>query len=224
MDLKQEIWDRFCLKELVLETCVPLFEADPDGRVQVRPIGKDRRLVLKRSHACEAMIMSVTDQLVNDWSSGKHQYDGMLYMMGWKSTDRFIPLYIGKAETLGKGDQNLSANLKNLHSDRTKFARWGDGYSYHIGDLSACVLPGHAQAKKTVKYEAWANCLFSEGTTLRQPVYFWATAWRPSDTGVWEGYGATPLAFLEYLLIGVAGQISPQLLNREGLARTGELN
>ena len=224
MDLKQGIWDRFCLKERVLETCVPLFETDSDWRVQVRPIGKDRRLVLKRSHECESVILSVTDQLVIDWSSGKRQYDGMLYMMGWRGTDGFVPLYIGKAETLGKGDQNLSANLKNLHSDRTKFARWGDGYSYHIGDLSACVLPGHARSKRTLKYEAWANCLFSDGTKLRQPVYFWATAWQPSDTGVWEEYGATPLAFLEYLLIGVAGQISPQLLNREGLARTGETN
>ena len=37
--------------------------------------------------------------------------------------------------------------------------------------------------------------------------------------GVWEELGPTPLAFLEYLLIGVAGLVSPRLLNREGIAR-----
>jgi hypothetical protein len=57
------------------------------------------------------------------------------------------------------------------------------------------------------------------GPRLRRPVYFWARAWSPADVGVWEELGPTPLAFLEYLLIGVAGLASPALLNREGLAR-----
>jgi hypothetical protein len=50
-------------------------------------------------------------------------------------------------------------------------------------------------------------------------VYFWAKAWDRSQVGVWEELGPTPLAFLEYLLIGVAGLVSPSLLNREGIAR-----
>ena len=56
---------------------------------------------------------------------------------------------------------------------------------------------------------------------LRRPIYFWATAWDKSMTGVWEELGPTSLAFLEYLLIGVAGRVSPVLLNREGVGRGG---
>ena len=73
----------------------------------------------------------------------------MLYMMGWKEVGKFVPLYIGKTETIGKGLGNLSANITNLHKDKSKFARWGDNYQYHIGDLSACVLDGHEESKKT---------------------------------------------------------------------------
>jgi hypothetical protein len=217
--MKQAIWDKFCSRFSIAETCVPLFATDADGNVQIKSIGKDRRPVLMRSPDCESMILSVTDLLVDDWANKAFQFDGMLYMMGWKQEGNFVPLYIGKAETFGKGDRNLSANILNLHKDKSKFARWGDNYAYHIGDLSACVLPGHAEEKKTLKYQSWADCLFTQGSQLRQPVYFWAKAWAPAHIGIWEDYGATPLAFLEYMLIGVAGQISSNLLNREGLAR-----
>ena len=54
---------------------------------------------------------------------------------------------------------------------------------------------------------------------LHRPIYFWATAWDKSMAGVWEELGPTSLAFLEYLLIGVAGRVSPVLLNREGVGR-----
>jgi hypothetical protein len=139
--------------------------------------------------------------------------------MGHRRSGSFVPLYIGKAESTGRGG-GLSVNITNLRTDRSKFARWGDNHAYHIGDLSACVLPGYDESKKVPKYRAWADCLFVEGTVmLREPVYFWATAWDRSQTGIWEEFGPTSLAFLEYLLIGVAGGISPSLLNREGLSR-----
>ena len=218
--MKQAIWDKFCYRFSIAGTCVPLFSTDADGNVQHKPVGKDRRPILMRSHECESMILSVTDLLVDDWTNKVNQFDGMIYMMGWKQAGKFVPLYIGKTETFGKGDRNLSANVKNLHKDKSKFARWGDNYAYHLGDLSACVLPSHAEEKKTMKYQSWADCLFTQGTQLRQPVYFWAKAWKPAHIGIWEEYGATPLAFLEYMLIGVAGQTSPNLLNREGLARS----
>lgn len=69
----------------------------------------------------------------------------------------------------------------------------------------------------------WANALFEEAPSaqpvLREPVYFWAKAWDRQETGIWTELGPTRLAFLEYLLIGVAGLAFPGLLNREGLAR-----
>ncbi len=85
------------------------------------------------------------------------------------------------------------------------------------------VLSGHSDGKKTIKYQTWAEQLFVSVPALtpklRRPVYFWATAWDKSMTGVWEELGSTSLAFLEYLLIGVAGRVSPVLLNREGVGR-----
>jgi hypothetical protein len=217
--MKQALWDVFCKRFNVVGECVPLFAVDEHNTVQVKKIGKSQRLGLVRSNDCEALIVAVTDQLVPDWMSGTKKFDGMLYMMGRKRSGSFVPLYIGKTESTGRGG-GLSVNITNLRTDKSKFARWGDNHAYHIGDLSACVLPGYDESKKVPKYRAWADCLFNEGTAkLREPVYFWATPWDRTQTGIWGEFGPTSLAFLEYLLIGVAGGISPDLLNREGLSR-----
>ena len=67
-----------------------------------------------------------------------------------------IPLYIGKSETFGRGDGNLSANLRSLHRNKDKIARWGDNYKYHIGDLSAVALADQRDEMKNLKYKVWA--------------------------------------------------------------------
>ena len=217
------VWNKFCQRFKVVEQSVPLFKADAEGVVAHRMLGRTSRPVLMRSPEMEALILVETDKLVEDWESGRHRYDGLIYCMGERQGDQFIPLYIGKTETFGKGAGNLSANIKNLKTDKSKFARWGDNYAYHVGDLSACVLPGHADEKQTIKYQAWAEQLFVSVPALtpklHRPIYFWAAAWDKSMTGVWEELGPTSLAFLEYLLIGVAGRVSPVLLNREGVGR-----
>lgn len=219
----QTLWDSFCERFGVIESSVPLFAMTANGLVQTRKIGKDGRQVLLRSPEMEALIIRETRTLLDDWRTGTHRYDGLIYFMGWRRGGHFVPLYIGKAETLGKGKGNLSANIRGIENDRSKFARWGDNYAYHVGDLSACVL-GHDAAKRTIKYQSWAETLFKtvpcKAPTLLEPVYFWARAWDNSWTGVWEELGATRLAFLEYLLIGVGSLVSPALLNREGLQRT----
>ena len=217
--MKPALWETFCARFGILDTCVPLLAADGDGNVQARNISIAKKEILVRSAECESLILETTDQLISDWTSGAKRFDGMLYMMGSKQRGKFVPPYIGKTESTGRGG-GLSVNIANLHTDKSKFARWGDNYAYHIGDLSACVLPGHADSKKVPKYRAWADCLFVDGSAkLREPVYLWATAWDRSQTGIWEEFGPTSLAFLEYLLIGVAGGISPRLLNREGVSR-----
>jgi hypothetical protein len=218
----QRIWNGFCERFSIVKECVPLFEFTAHGTVATKSLGKaaSARSVLARSAEMEAMILREAEKLLEDWESKQHKLDGLIYCMGWKQHGHFIPLYIGKAETFGKGDGNLSANLQNIHSDRSKFARWGHNYAYHIGDLSACVLPGHSPDKATKKYTQWAQTLFVEANcsqpVLKQPVYFWCKAWNPAHVGIWEELGPTSLAFLEYLLIGVAGRMSPELLNREG--------
>ncbi|MFC2083999.1 hypothetical protein ACFLS9_02995 [Bacteroidota bacterium] len=172
----------------------------------------------------EKLIRTEVEKLVDDWKTNTNKLDGLNYLMLLKEEDRILPLYIGKAETIGKGNNNLSANLINIHRDTSKFARWGDNYAYHIGNLSAVAIPGHTSTKVTKKYFKWADSLFVEFPTnqpkLKKEVYFWAYAWAKENIGIWEDFGATQLTFLEYLLIGVASSAFPKiLLNQEGINR-----
>ncbi len=161
-------------------------------------------------------------KVVDDHKSNTRVYDGIIYIMHTRGSDgRIVPRYIGKSESFGKTFRIPSVNLARLATDTSKFARWGDNYAYHIGDLSAVVLAGHGLETQTVKYRSWANALFeainTERPRLRQPIFFWVKAWRKDDIGIWTEFGPTRLTFLEYLLIGIASSIFPrELLNREG--------
>ncbi len=195
------VWQDFCHRFHVTRDSVPLFDTDGQGRVSVRSIGRGptQGAVLARCAAMDELIHDQVRRLTEDWSSGCSQLDGLIYCMGLKQDEEFVPLYIGKAETTGKRNGNLSANLMRLTTDTSKFARWGDNYAYHMGDLSACVLPGHDEARMTSKYQHWAQALFedtpSPSPRLRQTVYFWARAWNRSDLGVWKELGPTRLTF-----------------------------
>jgi hypothetical protein len=218
------LWDSFCARHGVLIDSVPLFALSDEQFVRTKEIGRANiRRVLCRSEAMEALIRQAASTLVDNWEKGARQFDGLIYMVGTIEDEAFAPLYIGKAEVAGKTPGVLSANLKGVQTDTSKFARWGDGYAYHIGDLSACVVPGHASSKITKKYLAWAQALFvefpSHQPVLQKPVYFWAKAWKPENLGVFEELGQTSLANLEYELIGVAGRVFPNLLNYEGRPR-----
>lgn len=221
----QRLWAEFCSRHGVLAGAVPLLLSDELGRVKLKTIGANThsRQVLSRSPLMEELVKREVAVLLADWEAGTYGYDGLIYMMGRKRGETFEPLYIGKTETFGRGGRHLSANINGLDAPSSKFARWGYNYAYHLGDLSACVLPGHPTTRQSDKYRAWARALFYEvpsaAPTLKEPVWFWAKAWLSADTGIWTEIGPTRLAFLEYLLIGVASLISPQLLNREGLAR-----
>lgn len=223
----QEIWNKFCLVQQIAEKGVPLFDTSAEQNVSTVSIGRSRpRQVLRRSVEMENLVLAETDLLIADWKSGRMKYDGLIYLMYTiREQGEVIPLYIGKAETFGKNGGNLSANIANLHRDKSKFARWGDGYAYHIGDLSAVVVLGHPDDKKLSKYTNWASILFEEfprqNPKLKIPVHFWAKAWRNSDVGIWSDFGPTRLTFLEYLMIGVASSAYPDfLLNREGQNRS----
>lgn len=209
----------------VLRTAVPLFDAGPDGTVRLRNIGRaqSQRQVLARSPEMETLVRAEVARLVDDWRQVPRRLDGLIYMAGLRREQGFMPLYIGKTETEGRLGGRMSANIERLSADTSKFARWGDNYAYHIGDLSACVLPGHASEKQTDKYRSWAAAMFAEAPCasprLKAPVLFWCKAWDRNSIGIWEEFGPTRLTFLEYLLIGVGSMCFEQMLNREGLAR-----
>jgi len=159
-----------------------------------------------------------------DYSSGNDLYEGLIYIM-YRLSNNVAPLYIGKSEKYGRYSGNLSENIKGIANNKYKFCRWGYGYDYHIGDLSAVICKGHSENKVRNKYRKWADSLFvdypSSSPKLKYPVYFWIKAWEKGEIGIWEDFGSTSLTFLEYLLIGIASDLFPEhLLNEEGVNRT----
>ena len=222
MNTHKHLWDTFADQHKIRDAWVPLFSTSTSGIVQTKKIGTTNvRNILCRSEQMESLIVKECAKLVDDWTSGTHVYDGLLYIMAIEDIESIVPLYIGKAESYGKKAGNLSVNIKGVDRDKSKFARWGDNYAYHIGDLSAVVLPGHDPKHIERKYLSWATELFNdypnENPILKRPVYFWAKAWSSDEIGPWQDFGATRLTFLEYLLIGLTSSaFGERLLNREG--------
>lgn len=222
-DYPLQIWNQFWKKQNISEIGVNLFEGVES--VSTLEIGRDRkRLILKRSAEMYQLVISEVEKVLEDYRNNTRIYDGLIYMMYREDQGRIVPLYIGKSEKYGKSEGNLSANIKNIAKDFSKFSRWGNNYAYHIGDLSAVVL-GHEDAYQNYKYKRWATALFESYPTntpkLKFPVKFWIKAWKSYEIGIWEEFGATNLTFLEYLLIGVAGKLfTSDLLNTEGVNRT----
>ncbi len=128
------------------------------------------------------------NQLIAEHDSTCVSHDGILYMMFRPDDTSIVPLYIGKTEVYGRGDKNLSANVRDLKSGDANFGRWGYNYAYHLGDLSAATLPGHPESKRTPKYVFWRNRLFESQEGLvkpKFPILFWATLWGPDSCSIW---------------------------------------
>lgn len=224
---KLDLWNQFVANNRVLEEAVSLFETT-DNCVATFAYGSNGRTMLKRSSQMENLMRGLGQRLVDEFKSGELQSDGILYMMLSCQGDGLVPRYIGKAELLGKGDRNLSANISDLVKGTSKFGRWGYNYAYHIGDLSACCFSDHDPKSKTLKYERWRNALFEiegEKVRLKSDTLFWAGIWSNHRTSIWHEYSPTRLAFEEYLLIGVASDLFPDyLLNSEGRNRVADLS
>jgi len=221
MPTKRDIWKEWT--EQYVDECVPLFDTDDNGEVQIKRHGRDDRPILKRSPEMEALLSSEGQKVIDDWEASDDTYEGLIYLMHTVDDGEIIPLYVGKAGKYGRDGERLSANLRNIQTNRSKFARWGDGCAYHIGELSAAVLDHHndqqvnREEDPIRKYLSWASALFeSDSTTLRKPVYFWTRAWRVDDTGPFYDF-ETSLEALEYNLIDLASNLySDRLLNTEG--------
>jgi hypothetical protein len=217
----KEKWMSFIQRYEVISKSCELF--DTKGyKCKIRSHGKDNKLLLCRSSEMEESLIKEARLVEQGFDS--NQYQGLIYMMFKEHQREVVPLYIGKTEKYGKTANRISANIKNLRTNKGKFARWGDGYQYHIGDLSAVTLEGHHPDKRTIKYRDWAKTLFvdfpSNIPTLKEPVKFWCVAWRNDYIGVWEEFGPANLTFLEYQLIGLTSSLYPKsLLNREGQNR-----
>lgn len=223
MNNKLQLWNDFCSANNVIQSSVPLFELEGD-HVVTFPYGKNKRSLLKRSSQMDSLVIREVNKVINDFNNGTEEYEGLIYMMFWKDNDNVLPLYIGKSEKYCKKGKNLSENIKVIETDQGKFCRWGYNYAYHIGDLSAVVCEGHPDNKKTDKYSKWSKVQFksypSDSPQLVKPTFFWISAWKNGSIGPWKEFGRTSLTFLEYLLIGLASEVFPDvLLKEEGVNR-----
>ncbi|SEA10854.1 hypothetical protein SAMN04488065_1880 [Haloplanus vescus] len=215
MTTKEEIWQEWIGRYIDTENPIPLFETDENLNSEFKYYGNDDRRILKRSEEMEALVRGEGRKVINDWHTADDTYDGLIYLMYWLEDGEVIPLYVGKAGKYGRDGEGLSANLRGLRGSSTgKFARWGDGHYYHIGNLSAIIFDHDKNQKQ--KYRKWADRLFSGGRQLRQPTYFWTKAWKQDDIGLFHDF-EVPLEQLEYQIIGVASDLYPDLLlNSEG--------
>ena len=163
----------------VPHTIVPLFDTMNGKQVNTHLVGKSQRRLLRRnSQMEEAIIREVENGLDND------DWRGLLYIMGRGDVAGcFSPLYVGKAGRVGTKNE-LSENLRNIRGNKHKFARWGDGVAYHIGDLSHVLFRWEAYRKPTQKFEAWADMLFEnrDPPILRTPIYLALIPWLEAST------------------------------------------
>ncbi|WP_135806160.1 hypothetical protein [Halorussus marinus] len=223
MPTKREVWDQWLAENVENEQPVPLFETKEEREVKTKRYGRDNRLILRRSRQMEELLRTEGWKVVQDWKDTDDTYEGLIYLMYTLDGECIVPRYLGKAGKYGRDGQTLSANLENIRTNNTKLARWGDGYAYHIGELSAAVLSHHKDDSVSRdkgpkgKYQKWADELFVSGTRrLREPVYFWTKAWCVDDTGPFYDF-KTNLESLEYNLINLASDLYPDyLLNSEG--------
>jgi hypothetical protein len=191
---KQGLWDRFCAAHNIAAQGVPLFHVGSGGAVDIIASGKRGASLLRRSAAMEGMVGRATAAV---HAASPQDAEGLLYLMfRLDEQGGIVPLYVGRAGRHGKNGTLVSANLRGIGptSDGTgwtnggKFARWGYGYAYHIGDLSCAALPGHEPRRPTPKYLRWAHHLFEEvPSTAPRPRFearFWCAPWGPASPGI----------------------------------------
>ena len=95
---------------------MPLFEITSGLAVRTKQIGKTKlRNIICRSPEMDNLIRVECAKLIDDWKQKAFAYDGLIYMMLTKTPEGVVPLYIGKAETLGRKGGNWPAT-KKVHS------------------------------------------------------------------------------------------------------------
>lgn len=189
----------------------PLFETD-GLLVQTHQRGKarDRRILTRSTQFEDAMIELIEQGLT------QHDWTGLVYLMGIGERSAFTPLYVGKAERRGK-THAVSKNIANIRRNPDKFARWGYGLDYHLGDLSHAMFGFTAYRGPTAKYHRWAEALFAvmDPPTLRRPVHMLLLPWFADSRGP-SGFQES-VASAEKQVIGLASALhGEQLLNIDG--------
>jgi len=102
MNNHRQIWNEFCTTHSIATNKVPLFETLSGLGVKTKQIGKPTpRNILCRSLEVDALFRAECAKLIEDWKQKAFTYDGLIYMMLKEEPEGVVPLYIGKAETVG---------------------------------------------------------------------------------------------------------------------------
>ncbi|GGM16700.1 hypothetical protein [Deinococcus aerophilus] len=138
----------------------PLFETDGlQVHTHQRGKARDRRILTRSAPFEDAMIDLIEQGLSRD------DWTGLIYLMGIGEQHDFTPLYVGKAERRGK-THAVSRNIDGIRHNPDRFARWGYGLDYHLGDLSQAMFGFTAYRGPTVKYRRWSQTLFAVMCTV----------------------------------------------------------
>ena len=224
---------------------LPLFETD-DSNTLVNTFNtkSGKRILKKHPQMIQRITNSVQivkqsydhysqfKQNINQITSDSPLFtDGLIYCIYTLKSDiqnlpefsdiqfksNFIPIYIGKTETLGRNG-GYSANLKGVASggNPSYFARLGNDDARHLGGLSLRFfrIPN---AYPSTNYESWISIIFDPKERdnsipkLRLPVYFQMKPWFPFNISFAKKDGLfTPE--LETFLIALCRNLFPRIL------------
>lgn len=190
----------------------PLLATNDALEVQTHLRGRDlNRRLLTRAPGFDSTVTEMIETGLQDPT-----WTGLLYLMGTGDAQDFKPLYIGKTERRGVV-HDVSRNIANIRRNADKFARWGYGLNYHVGDLSHALFDFAAYREPTPKYRRWAEILFDkfDPPTLKVPVTVLWLPWHETSRGPSGLTGS--LAAAEKEVIALAGALhGDRLLNVDG--------
>ena len=221
-----ERWRKWC-KEYIIHRNVPLFYVDRETNQLFTLENENGETRILRHPFMEDMVAEEVSKVYNSFTQNNSdfEYDGLVYIVYTyldllkehvNSENEIVPLYIGKTETIGVNGK-YSVNIKNVHKklNKTKFARWGDGTAYHIGDLSDALFENR-KSENFNKYKKWAEFFFEERSIksnkpviLKFPIYFWIKAWKKEDKGFILDLPCSS-CFLERQLISISNNLFMQ--------------
>ncbi len=192
---------------------IPLFEHDTTLNVKVREKrlrnGKIIKLI-SRSNEMENHLIE-TVKLVTSPNIYENDFEGIIYYVFNLHENKIFLNYIGITKKIGRTENKLNFNLKNIETERNHFARWGDDNARHIGGLSNAIFRNYEKVEK--KYIIWAESLFYiqfNEIFLKEPTYFFAHPWKPSD----KDY-MTRIVNLEKLEYFIIKEIGPKINTKQ---------
>ena len=122
---RSSIWLKYLKRYDIINSSSDLFQND-QMVCEVKEKNKNSSIpILVRHPLMENKIIEQVSIIENDYGSKQNLYEGLIYMMFTLRQNQLIPLYIGKTETFGKSNKNLSANIKNLKTNKKLFCKMG---------------------------------------------------------------------------------------------------